>query len=47
MKRSNFDGFWSVLLTFVLGIFGAVLLMHWSVCEQDDRVCAITGSAGK
>lgn len=33
----------SGLLAFVVGIFGAVLLAHWSACEQDNAVCAFTG----
>jgi hypothetical protein len=46
MKRSEFDGFGSFLFALVVGIFGAVLAMHWSVCEQDDRMCAFTGRDG-
>jgi hypothetical protein len=44
MKRSDFDGFGSTLLAFVIGLLGAVLVAHWSACEQDDKVCAFTGS---
>ena len=43
MKRSEFEGFGSTLLAFVIGLLGAVLLMHWSACEEDSRVCAFTG----
>jgi hypothetical protein len=41
MKR--FDGLASTLLAFAIGIFGAMALMHFAVCEQDDRQCAFTG----
>lgn len=40
-KRDQLLG---VLLTVLLGIFGALALAHWSACEQDDAVCAFTGS---
>lgn len=43
----NFDGFASTFLAFVIGLLGAVLLMHLSVCEQDDRMCAFTGEQSK
>lgn len=35
------------LFSFVLGILGALLLCNWSVCEQDDSLCAFTGVASK
>ena len=25
-------------------LFGAMVLAHWAACEQDDAVCAFTGS---
>ena len=25
-------------------LFGAMALAHWAACEQDDAVCAFTGS---
>ena len=31
----------------LIGLAGAVLLMNWSVCEQDDQLCAFTGAPGK
>lgn len=32
------------LLAVLVGVFGALALAHWSACEQDDAVCAFTGS---
>ena len=34
----------TALLVVLIGVSGAFLLAHWSVCEQDDRMCAFTGS---
>jgi hypothetical protein len=42
MKR--FEGFGSTFLAFLIGLLGAVAVAHWSACEQDDTVCAFTGS---
>lgn len=32
------------ILAVAIGLFGALVLAHWSACEQDDTVCAFTGS---
>ena len=37
-------GIRSVLLAVVIGLAGALVLGNWSVCEQDSRLCAFTGS---
>jgi hypothetical protein len=43
VTRAAIEGIGSFLFALIVGIFGAILVMHWSVCEQDDRVCAFTG----
>jgi hypothetical protein len=47
MIMKNFEGFGAFLFAIVVGIFGAILLMHIAVCEQDDRMCAFTGEQSK
>ena len=32
------------LLSVLLGVAGCIVLAHWAACEQDDAVCALTGS---
>ncbi len=32
------------LLSLLIGIAGCFVLAHWAACEQDDAVCAFTGS---
>lgn len=34
----------SAILAAAVGLFGALALVHFAVCEQDDTVCAFTGS---
>lgn len=34
----------SAILAVAVGLFGALALVHFAVCEQDDTVCAFTGS---
>ena len=37
------NGIRAYLLSLAIGLVGALLLAHWSACEQDDAVCAFTG----
>ena len=33
------------VLAVVIGLAGAIALSHWSVCEQWDRACLVSGGA--
>lgn len=35
------------LFAVILGAVAGLLLCNWSVCEQDDSLCAFTGVASK
>lgn len=34
----------TALFVVLIGVAGAFCLAHWSVCEQNDRMCMFTGS---
>ena len=44
MSPRDRDNLLAVLLTVVIGLFGAVALANWAACEADDSFCAFTGS---
>lgn len=37
----------SVALAVSIGVIGALSLSHYSVCEQEDRMCMFTGVPSK
>ncbi len=43
MKRATRNAL-ATLAWFGAVLFGAMALAHWAACEQDDAVCAFTGS---
>ena len=47
MSRDSIKNLAGALLATAIGIVAALLLAHWAACEQNDRVCMITGEDSK
>lgn len=43
MRDRHGNGIAAYLLAVALGLVAALAIAHWSACEQDDKVCMLTG----